>query len=162
MSELPRIEYVEARRVLLDVLSALREQLDAVVLVGTQAVYLRTAGRLPTYQPFTTDADIVVDPSRLSDRPPIGAAMTTAGFVLTDERVAIDAETIDGAAEDLEPEPFIQALGFRVVREHAQVDPVDTGVLSGPGDRRLEQQGAAPSTAVRSGDTHPHADAVQF
>jgi hypothetical protein len=32
-----------------------------VVLVGAQAVYLRTAGRLPTYQPFTTDADIVVD-----------------------------------------------------------------------------------------------------
>ncbi len=85
MSDLPRIEYIEARRVLLDVLSALREQLDAVVLVGAQAVYLRTVGRLPTYQPFTTDADIVVDPSRLSDRPAIGAAMTAAGFVLTDE-----------------------------------------------------------------------------
>jgi hypothetical protein len=81
----PRIEYVEARRVLLDVLSALREQLDAVVLVGAQAVYLRTVGRLPTYQPYTTDADIVVDPSRLSDRPAIGAVMTAAGFVLTDE-----------------------------------------------------------------------------
>ncbi len=85
MSDGPRIEYVEARRVLLDVLSALREQLDAVVLVGAQAVYLRTAGRLPTYQPFTTDADIVVDPSRLTDRPAIGATMTAAGFVLTDE-----------------------------------------------------------------------------
>lgn len=85
MSDEPRIEYVEARRVLLDVLSALREQLDAVVLVGAQAVYLRTVGRLPTYQPFTTDADIVVDPSRLSDRPAIGATMAAAGFVLTDE-----------------------------------------------------------------------------
>ena len=38
MSDLPRIEYIEARRVLLDVLSALREQLDALVLVGAQAV----------------------------------------------------------------------------------------------------------------------------
>jgi hypothetical protein len=85
MSELPRIEYVEARRILLDVLSALREQLDAMVLVGAQAVYLRTIGRLPTYQPFTTDADIVIDPSRLSDRPAIGATMTAAGFVLTNE-----------------------------------------------------------------------------
>jgi hypothetical protein len=85
MSDVLRIEYVEARRVLLDVLFALREQLDAVVLVGAQAVYLRTAGRLPTYQPFTTDADIVVDPSRLSDRPAIGAVMSAAGFVLTDE-----------------------------------------------------------------------------
>ena len=55
MSDAPRIEYIEARRVLFDVLSALREQLDAVVLVGAEAVYLRTAGRLPTYQPFPTD-----------------------------------------------------------------------------------------------------------
>ena len=85
MSDVPRIEYIEARRVLLDVLSALREQLDAVVLVGAQAVYLRTAGRLPTYQPFTTDADIVVDPGRLTERPALGATMTAAGFVLTHE-----------------------------------------------------------------------------
>ena len=42
------------------------EQLDAVVLVGAQAVYLRSADRLPGYQPFTTDADIVLDPSRLA------------------------------------------------------------------------------------------------
>ena len=48
MTDLPRIEYIESRRVLLDVLSSLREQLDAVVLVGAQAVYLRTAGRLTT------------------------------------------------------------------------------------------------------------------
>ncbi len=85
MTDTPRIEYIEARRVLLDALSALRGQLDAVVLVGAQAVYLRTAGRLPTYQPFTTDADIVVDPGRLADRPALGAAMTAAGFVLTSE-----------------------------------------------------------------------------
>lgn len=78
-----RVEYVEARRVLLDALTALLGQLDSLVLVGAQAVYLRTAGRLPTYQPFTTDADIVVDPARLTDRPPIGPAMTKAGFVLT-------------------------------------------------------------------------------
>ena len=65
MSDVPRIEYVEARRVLLDVLSALRQQLDAVVLVGAQAVYLRTAGRLPTYQPFTTLGDRLAKPERL-------------------------------------------------------------------------------------------------
>ena len=58
MVEQPRIEYIEARRVLLDALGALSQQLDAVVLVGAQAVYLRTADRLPSYQPFTLDADI--------------------------------------------------------------------------------------------------------
>lgn len=81
----PRIEYVEARRVLLDALDALRPHLDAVVLVGAQAVYLRTAGRLEGYQPFTTDADVVIDPGRLADVPPLGDAMAAAGFVLTDE-----------------------------------------------------------------------------
>jgi hypothetical protein len=59
---------VEARRVLLNVLDALRPHLDAaVVVVGAQAVYLRTAGRLAGYQPFTTDADVVHDPGLLAD-----------------------------------------------------------------------------------------------
>lgn len=37
MTERIRREYVEARRVLLDALSALRPHLDAFVLVGAQA-----------------------------------------------------------------------------------------------------------------------------
>jgi hypothetical protein len=85
MNEQPRIEYIEARRVLLDALGALSQQLDAVVLVGAQAVYLRTADRLPAYQPFTTDADLVLDPSLLADRPALGDIMRNAGFVLTAE-----------------------------------------------------------------------------
>lgn len=80
-----RIEYVEARRVLLDALGALREHLNAVVLVGAQAVYLRTEGRLVGYQAFTTDADVVLDPTRLGEEPALGEAMAGAGFVLTDE-----------------------------------------------------------------------------
>jgi hypothetical protein len=76
---------VEARRVLLDVVTALDPHLDAVVLVGAQAVYLRTEGRIEGYQPFTTDADIVLDPSRLEPTPPLGEAMALAGFTLTDE-----------------------------------------------------------------------------
>jgi hypothetical protein len=80
-----RVEYVEARRVLLDALDALREQLDAVVLAGAQAVYLRTEGRLAGYQPFTTDADLVLDPARLVPTPSLGDAMMAAGFVLTPE-----------------------------------------------------------------------------
>ena len=60
-------------------------QFQAVVLIGAQAVYLRTAGRLPTYQPYTTDADIVLNPARLLDNPPLGRSMTDASFVLTAE-----------------------------------------------------------------------------
>jgi hypothetical protein len=77
----PRIEYIEARRVLLDALTGLQPHIGAVVLIGAQAVYLRTADRLPRYQAFTTDADLVVDPSRLADIPLLGDAMEAAGFV---------------------------------------------------------------------------------
>lgn len=78
-----RREYVEARRVLLDALAALQPHFDAFVLVGAQAVYLRTIGRLPGYQPFTTDADLMFDPARLAERPLLGDAMTAAGFVFS-------------------------------------------------------------------------------
>ncbi|MDE0804531.1 MAG: hypothetical protein OSA99_14560 [Acidimicrobiales bacterium] len=81
----PQIEYVEARRVLLDALTALTPHIDALVLVGAQAVYLRTSGRIKTYQPFTTDADLVLDPGLLGPIPPLGRAMEQAGFTLTDE-----------------------------------------------------------------------------
>lgn len=79
------IEYVEARRVLLDVLDALLDHVPALVLVGAQAVYLRCEGRLPGYQAFTTDADVVLDLSKLGPIPPLGEAMKASGFVLTDE-----------------------------------------------------------------------------
>lgn len=81
----PRIEYLEARRVLLNALTAMEPPLGAVVLVGAQAAYLRTEGRIEGYQPFTTDADIVLDPTLLGPIPPLGDAMTAAGFILTDE-----------------------------------------------------------------------------
>ena len=78
VGDAPRIEYVEARRVLLDVLGALSDHLNAVVLVGAQAVCLRTAGRIESYQPFTTDADIVVDTTLLGLIPPLGRSMEAA------------------------------------------------------------------------------------
>lgn len=80
-----QIEYIEARCVLLNALDALRPHQDAIVLIGAQAVYLRTIGRLPTYQPFTTDADLVLNPSKLLTIPSLAQSMRDAGFVLTDE-----------------------------------------------------------------------------
>lgn len=81
----PRIEYVEARRVLLDALTGLQPHINAVVLIGAQAVYLRTTGRLPTYQAFTTDADLMVDPGLLANIPLLADAMISAGFEYTGE-----------------------------------------------------------------------------
>ena len=84
-AEQPRIEYVEARRALLDALMALQPHVDAFVLIGAQAVYLRTAGRLPGYQPFTTDADLALDPSRLAALPLLADAMLAEGFEYSGE-----------------------------------------------------------------------------
>lgn len=81
----PEPEYVAARRVLLDALEALSEHRDALVLVGAQAVYLRTGDLLPGYQPYTTDGELAVDPERLGPRPGLDEAMRAAGFRLRGE-----------------------------------------------------------------------------
>lgn len=77
-------EYIRAREVLLDVLDALRGQLDAVVLVGAQAVYLHTGEGDLAVAPTTTDADIALAPDDLSVEIPIETAMAAGGFVLTE------------------------------------------------------------------------------
>ncbi|WP_052521686.1 hypothetical protein [Agreia bicolorata] len=74
-------EYVAARRVLLDALILMREQLDALVLVGAQAVYHHAplGDSRPTY---TTDADLAIDPDLLASVPDLGRELSAAGFVL--------------------------------------------------------------------------------
>ena len=120
----PRIEYVEARRVLLDALDAMRAHLDALVLVGAQAVYLRTQDRLAGYQAFTTDADVVLDPARLGPIPPLGQAMEGAGFTRTDEPGIWEARFSRPGVEDeivvpvdlLVPEQLATRAGRRSAR----------------------------------------------
>ena len=84
-STLPAWEYVAARRVLLDALVALKPHIDAVIVIGAQAVYMRTEDRMPHYQPLTTDADLVIDPGLLAETPLLGDAMLAAGFTTTGE-----------------------------------------------------------------------------
>lgn len=59
--------YVRARNALLDAVDALAEQLDAVVLVGAQAIYLHTGYADFAVAEYTTDADFCVAPADLSD-----------------------------------------------------------------------------------------------
>ena len=73
-------EYVLARRVLLDALSALGPHRDAVVLVGAQAVYLHTGDIDLAVAPTTTDADLALTPDRLHDKPLLEEALRAAGF----------------------------------------------------------------------------------
>jgi hypothetical protein len=81
------VEYVAARRVLLDALTALQGPHRPFILVGAQAVYVRT-GELAldsSVAPYTTDADLVIDPALLGGDPQIDQAMKGAGFSLSQD-----------------------------------------------------------------------------
>lgn len=73
--------YVAARSVLLDALEALGEQRQAIVLGGAQAIYLHTGDANIAVPAYTTDGDLVIEPSRLNDDPKLAEAMTRALFV---------------------------------------------------------------------------------
>lgn len=73
---------IAARSVLLDALGALEPYLDAVVLIGAQAIYLHTSKALVALAETTKDSDIVLDARILPDTPPLEAAMRQAGFRL--------------------------------------------------------------------------------
>lgn len=61
--------YIAARRVLLDALEDLAEHRHAIVVVGAQAVYLRTGAANVGVAEYTTDGDIAVSSDLLADRP---------------------------------------------------------------------------------------------
>lgn len=175
----PRIEYIEARRVLLDALDAMRAHLDALVLVGAQAVYLRTQGRLAGYQAFTTDADVVLDPARLGLIPPLGQAMEAAGFILTDEPGVWEARFNRPGFEDeitvpvdlIVPEQLASRAGRRAARlpgDHGKAtarksaglegvvvdnDPIEIAALE-DGDTRRAIVNVAGSAALLVAKAH--------
>jgi len=82
MTSVPPPEYVLSRAVLLDALEALGPHLDALVLVGAQAVYLHTGDAELIVVPTTTDADLALFPAKLVDEPLLEDALRAAGFEL--------------------------------------------------------------------------------
>jgi len=72
--------YIVARRALLDALEALGEHRAALILVGAQAIYIHTGEGDLAVAPYTTDADVVIEPGVLREKPRIGDAMRQAGF----------------------------------------------------------------------------------
>ncbi len=120
----PEPQYVEARRVLLDALDALSPQLDAVVLAGAQAIYIRAGANSLPVSDYTIDGDLTLNPSALLDEPRLEELMTKAGFRLavkqgnkepgiwTVEVVVADA-TADIAVDLLVPETVAPRRGRR-------------------------------------------------
>lgn len=71
---------IRTRQALLLALEALSDQLDAVVVVGAQAIYLRT-GKIDVALPEETqDADIGIDANALKDDPRLEEALGAARF----------------------------------------------------------------------------------
>lgn len=117
--------YRAAREVLLDALDALSEQLDAIVVVGAQAVYLRTGEVDIAVAPYTTDADVVLDLDHLVDEPTLVELLTSADFKLSEKDpqpgVWVTQKEVEGETEDLPvdvmvPTSLAPAGGRRGVR----------------------------------------------
>jgi len=114
--------YVRARIVLLDALEALRDQLDAVILVGAQAIYLNIGETDLAVAPFTTDADLAFDPQSLKIEPKLAEAMHAAGFVEKDQQVGTWISCREGTAIDLMVPEAVGGAGSRAARlgEHGK------------------------------------------
>jgi hypothetical protein len=69
-----------ARSALLDALGALQPHLQALVLIGAQAIYLHTGGAEVALAETTKDSDIALDTRALPDTPLLEDAMREAGF----------------------------------------------------------------------------------
>ena len=81
MSGGPDLLYVRARTALLDAAEALAQQLDAIVLVGAQAVYIHTGDAdFVATAPHTIDADFCVAPADLNHTPLLRDLLTARGF----------------------------------------------------------------------------------
>lgn len=71
---------IKARSVLLDALEALDKQRNAVVVVGAQAIYLRSGQAIVAIAEATKDGDLALDPRELPREPLLEEAMKAADF----------------------------------------------------------------------------------
>jgi len=107
-------EVTAARLGLLDALAALVSHLDALVIIGAQAVYLHTGATQIALAEFTTDGDVALDPDLLSPDPLVEDAMSAAGFV---------------------PDPRPSAIGSWVSPRGVPVDLMVPAAVAGAGRR---------------------------
>lgn len=128
-------QYVHARRGLLDALQALGPHRAATILVGAQAVYLRSADVPITSSPYTTDADLALNPATLGTEPALQDVMAAAGFQLRTQ----------------------PGLWYKpdAILIHAEVDLLVPAAVAGPGRRAARLPGHAKQVAMRSPGLEP-------
>ena len=169
MSGAPDPLYVRARAALLDAAEALAEQLDAVVLVGAQAVYLHTGDAdFVATAPYTTDADFCIAPAHLNDTPLLYELLTAHGFSpgehpgawLSPDRISVDLMVPEALAGDGSRGARLGPHGKRVARrakglEAALVDRELTEITSlTPGVERSVVMSVAGPAALLVAKVH--------
>jgi hypothetical protein len=105
--------YVLARKVLLDALDALRAHRDALILVGAQTIYLHTGASDFALAPFTTDADLAINPTALQPNPKIAEALKDAGFFSTPDNIGIWTSATESVNTDLLVPEAVAGKGSR-------------------------------------------------
>ncbi len=131
--------YVAARRVLLDALVALDAHSRAVIVVGAQAIYLRTADeQFASVAPFTTDSDLTLDPGKLTDLPRLETAMREANFEL---------RQLDGG--NVEPGTWVRAAEIGGRRYNVPVDLIVPAGAAPRAGRRGARLGGHGNQAAR-------------
>lgn len=168
----PEPIYVAARGVLLDALEALAPQADAIVVVGAQAVYLRTGTAGIAFAPLTSDADLAIEPSLLVDDPLLEELMLSAGFFASTTQpgswaksVLVGTTAMDIPVDLMVPEALVPAAGRRGARipPHSRTATrktpgleaavVDNGImtieaLDTADDRRIDVRVAGPTALL--------------
>src|SRR5688500_7165286 len=147
MTGAPDPEYIAARRTLLDALEALGPQRQATTLIGAQAIYVHTGeDESLAVAPFTSDADLSLDPDLLLSEPLIERAMTDAGFI---------------------PSPDQSKVGTWIGPNGVPIDLMVAEARAGRGRRSANIPPHAPGTARRVRgleatlvDRRPHAIAA--
>lgn len=129
MSGAPDPVYARARRVLLDALEVLQAHRDAVLLVGAQAIYLHTGEGDLAVAPYTSDADLALNPQALADEPAIEALLREGGFT---------------------PAPGPDRVGTWIGPGDVPIDLLVPDALAGPG-RRAARLGAHGNRVARRG-----------
>lgn len=131
--------YVRARAALLDTAAALGAHLDAIALVGAQAVYLYTGDAHLAVAEYTTDADFSIGPAELADSPLIGDLMAAAGFTPREH-----------------PGGWLSADGIYVdlMVPEALAGPGGRGARLGAHGRRVARRAKGLEAALIDRDTH--------
>jgi hypothetical protein len=122
--------YVAARRALLDALEALQLHLDALVLVGAQAIYLHVGEADLAVAPATTDGDVAIDPARLGPTPILENALRAAGFERERDVVGIwqTSLEVDGTPRIVQVDLLVPASLGGPGRRGARLPPHGRGV----------------------------------